>query len=101
MMPRSGLRMQTGSVFSAAPVRANAWQRQPPKSTVFLGQERQGSRIQLSPREAVDPGDSGQIQSREWSRALGQLMVVIWVAPWQGSTLPSGATTRYSLPQPP
>ena len=73
--------MQTGSVFSAAPVRANAWQRHPPKSTAFLGQERHGSRIQASPRKALNPGDSCQIHSSEWSRALGQVSVVIWVAP--------------------
>ena len=93
-MPRSGERVQTGSVFSASPVRANAWQRQPPKSTVFRGQLRHGSFIQPSPRKALNAGDSCQIHSSEWSRTLSKVSVVIWVAPWQGSTVPSGATTR-------
>ena len=86
--------MQTGSVFSAAPVSANAWQRQPPKSTVFRGQLRQGSRIHSSPRKARKAEDSCQIHSSERSRTLSNDSVVIWVAPWHGSTFPSGATTR-------
>jgi hypothetical protein len=57
--------VQTGSVFSAAPVSANAWQRQPPKSTVLRGQLRQGSRIQSSPRNAWNASEFCQIHSSE------------------------------------
>ena len=34
----SGVNVQTGSAFVASPVRANAWQRHPPKSIAFRGQ---------------------------------------------------------------
>ena len=54
MIRRRGVSVQTGSVLAASPVRANAWHRQPPKSTAFRGQLRQGSFIQLSPRKALE-----------------------------------------------
>ena len=50
--------VQTGSVFAASPVSANAWQRQPPKSTAFRGQLRQGSFIQRRRETPGTPRDS-------------------------------------------
>ena len=55
----------------ASPVSAKAWQRHPPKSMHFRSQVLQGDFIQLSPRNALNSGDSCQIHSMECSRTFG------------------------------
>jgi hypothetical protein len=101
MMRRNGVSVQTGSGLAASPVSAKAWQRQPPKSTAFRGQVRQGSFIHESPRNAWNPGGSCQIHRSECSRTVGKESEVMLFAAWQGRAWPLGLTTMYSFPQPP
>ena len=69
----------------ASPVRASAWQRQPPKSFSLRGQDRQGSRIQSVPRKALKAGNSAQISASARSRTDQKASPGILSAAWQGS----------------
>ena len=55
---------QAGSVRSASPAKARAWQRQPPQSTSRNSQERQGSRIQPVPRKRWKASELSQMSRR-------------------------------------
>src|SRR5207244_4011287 len=96
-----GDREHTGSVTPASPAIRNAWQRQPPKSSVLRGHERHGSGIHASPRNRVNASDSLQIHSSERSRTFSKVSVVIRPAAWQGHTSPAGVTVMYARAQPP
>ena len=99
----SGDSSQAGSVAVASPARAIAWQRQPPKSTSFSAQDRQGSGIQSVPRKAwkagtllpdlsaaAGRGPIGEFEARDRGRRMaGQDLAL------------SGSTFRMTLPQPP
>ena len=63
---------QAGSVASARPVIANAWQRQPPKSVNRRGQLRQGSCIQSVPRNALNAAPRYQISASGRSLTLSK-----------------------------
>src|SRR2546422_10635149 len=89
---RCGDNEHTGSVTPASPAIRNAWQRQPPKSTVLRGQERHGSGIQASPRNLVKASEWCQIHSRACSRTFANLSVVMRPAAWHGHTSPAGVT---------
>src|SRR6185437_250203 len=97
----SGDLWQAGSALRASPVRASAWQRQPPQSISRRSQERQGSRIQSVPRKALKAGFECQISASEWSRTLQNSSPGIDSAAWQGSALPDGETLIATRPHPP
>src|SRR5205823_14629189 len=82
----------TGSVRPASPATRNAWQRQPPKSWVLRGHDRQGSGIQASPRNRVNASECSQIQASGCARTFSNVSVVIRPAAWQGQTSPAGVT---------
>ncbi len=84
----------------ASPVRAKAWQRQPPKSSSRRSQLRQGSGIQSVPRNAVITGESSQIRSSGSARTLARGSGSDWAA-GQGSTSPFGVTVSCRDAQPP
>ena len=84
---------QAGSVAPASPASANAWQRQPPKSTCRSSQVRHGAGIQSSPRNARSAGESLQMSASGRSRTFSNASPVMLPAWWHGNTTPSGVTT--------
>ena len=62
--------LHAGSVFAASPVKAMAWQRQPPKSISARGQLRHGSFIQLVPRYFWKACPLSQMSARRFSLTL-------------------------------
>ena len=88
-------------MLAASPVKAIAWQRQPPKSISSRGQLRQGSFIQLGAAIlleglAVEP-DVGETFVFD----VVELETGKHSAAWQGSTRPCGVTLMIPRPQPP
>src|ERR1700684_2886155 len=96
-----GARWQTGSVARAFPVKAKAWQRQPPKSISRRAQDWHGSAIQAVPRKALKAGEFAQMSASECSRTDQNSRPGIDSAAWQGKTLPAGVTLSERRPQPP
>src|SRR5262249_15572543 len=94
-------RWQTGSAAAASPVKAKAWQRQPPKSTSRRMQLAHGSFIQAVPRNALNAGEFAQMSASECSRTFQNSSPVIDSAAWQGTPGPAGVTLRERRPQPP
>src|SRR4051812_38537237 len=95
-----GDNVHTGSALRASPVSANAWHRQPPKSTLLRGQEAHGSRIQSMPRKIVKAGERSQISRSGRSRTVQKVRPGMLSAAWQGRTLPLGVTFSDRRPQP-
>src|SRR3984893_7869671 len=85
----------------APPVRANAWQRQPPKSTSRRSQLRHGSGRKSMPRKALKAGFCSQISRNEWSFTDQNSRPGIDSAAWDGSPRPAGVTFSERRPQPP
>ena len=87
--------------MSGSPVRANAWQRQPPQSISRRSQLRHGSGIQSVPRNRLKALECSQIQASGRSVTLSNSRKSSDSAAWQGSTLPAGVMLRNWRPQPP
>src|SRR6267143_6286076 len=87
----SGDSVQAGSVLPASPVSANAWQRQPPKSTSLNSQLLHGSGIQPVPRYRLKASEFCQIQAIEcFERTDSNCSPVMDSAAWHGKILPDG-----------
>src|SRR5579859_390856 len=93
--------MQAGSVRAASPVRANAWQRQTPRSASRCSQLRQGSGAQSVPLKRANASERFQISLKGVSRTEGKAKPGRLSAAWQGSALPEGEMLIARRPQPP
>src|ERR1700684_3299618 len=95
-----GARWQTGSVARAFPVKAKAWQRQPPKSISRRAQDWHGSAIQAVPRKALKAGEFAQMSASECSRTDQNSRPGIDSAAWQGETFAGGGVLGEGGPPP-